>query len=518
MVVEKRELIGGSTAKSGGAVWIPNNPLMVEEGVADSYDEAMAYFEEVIGDVGPASSHARRHAYLTRGPEMVSFLRDQGLVFRRCEGWSDYYSGAAGGKSRGRAIEAEILDGKELGPWLDKVQESVAWEMLGLALYVIELNNIVNFNRSAKNFVGAGRIWLRTKLAGLRGQVPMTQGWALVGQLLNAALRAEIPISTSTAVRDLIVEDGRVAGVVVRKDGRDRRIEARRGVLLAAGGFAHNAEMREKYLDPGGAHDWSRSNPGDTGEIMEMAMSLGAATSLMDEAIWTPAKLMAGVPVSDLDRFRPGSIIVDSGGRRFCNEANSYQEVGQKQLARNHITPAVPAWLIFDDAFRRRYVFKKGRPGVIPEAWFEDGTFKRAESLEALAGQCGIDPAGLSDTVERFNPEARAGRDPEFNRGVSASNHHHGDPHWGPNNSLGPIERAPFYATAIYPADVGTSGGLLADEHARVLNEAGDPIPGLYVCGNNSASVMGRTYLGAGASIGNSTVFGYIAALHASGQ
>jgi 3-oxosteroid 1-dehydrogenase len=307
-----------------------------------------------------------------------------------------------------------------------------------------------------------------------------------------------------------------VIGVLVRRDDKVMRIRARRGVLLAAGGFAHNAAMRDKYLDPGGAPDWSYANPGDTGEVMQMAMQHGAATALMDDAIWMVAQVINGVPVVDQERQRPGSIIVDADGNRFCNESGSYIDVIKAQLARNHTTKAVPAWLIFDDAFRERYVFQSGKTGVIPQEWFDRGDYLKAATLGQLAMKCEIDPDGLLTTIERFNPNAAAGVDPDYHRGENAYNRFLGDPKWKPNNCLAPIARPPFYATSIVPSDVGTRGGVLADEHGRVVHRSGGIIPGLYATGNGAASVMGGTYPCAGGGLGNSAVFGYVAALHAS--
>jgi 3-oxosteroid 1-dehydrogenase len=516
LVVEKRNLIGGSTAMSGGVLWIPNNPLMAEEGVDDSYDDAVAYFDDVVGDVGPASSFARRQAYITKGPEMVTFLRGLGLHFRRCEGYSDYYPDAKGGKARGRSIEGVVFDGTRLGPWFEKLQSSFLFDMSGLAAYTGDAAKLVNYNRSRANLAASARTWARTKAATVRGQAPLTSGWSFIGQMLYVALRAEIPVWTNAAVRDIIVEHGQAVGAVVQRDGKDVWVRARQGVLIASGGFSHNAEMRARYLDPAAATDkWSFSNPGDTGEMIELALSLGAATDLMDEVVWNPCKEISGAPVFDSDRQRPGSIYVDADGKRFVNEASSYLEVCKAQLERNHTTKAVPAWIIFDDDFRSRYVFTKGRPGAIPQAWFDSGDYKKFDSLEALAAGCGIDPAGLRDTVDRFNPNARRGVDPEFHTGEGAYNQYLGDPKWKPNNCLAPIEKGPFYASAIYPGDVGTCGGILADEHGRVLTASGEVIPHLYATGNATASVMGRKYLGAGASIGNSSVFGYLAARHA---
>lgn len=514
MVVEKREVIGGSTAKSGGVMWIPNNPLMAAEGVSDSYEDAMAYFEDVVGDVGPASSTSRRHAFVTQGPRMVSFLQSQGVRFVRCEGWSDYYPEAKGGCARGRSIEGRLFDGTKLGPWLDRLQHGNIWDRMGLAAYAGEIAMLQNKDRSIANRIIAARAAARTRWAKARGRLPVTTGWSYIGQMLSVAVARGISVWTESPLKDLVIEDGRVVGVIVEVDGAEKRVGATRGVLLAAGGFAHNAEMRRKYLDPAAEADLSMANPGETGEVIEIAMGHGAATDLLDQAVWTPTSLIGGVPLGDWNRQRPGTIIVDAGGQRFCNESNSYVEVVQKMLERNRTVTAIPSWLIFDDDFRRRNI----APGLIPQQSSDKSAVHRADTLEELATQCGVDPAGLRAQVERFNPNAKQGVDPEFGKGQNAYNRYLGDPKWKPNGCLAPIETPPFYAAPLYPADVGTCGGILTDERARVLREDGTVIAGLYATGNCTASVMGTKYLGAGASIANSSVFGYVAALDAVAQ
>ena len=328
-------------------------------------------------------------------------------------------------------------------------------------------------------------------------------------------MRKGVDIRTETALRELVVEDGRVVGVVAEREGRELRIQARRGVLLAAGGFARNAEMRRKYGgDQPNEARWTSANPGDTGEVIEAAMALGAAVDLMDEAWWiSTAMLPDGSPMMHIgERTRPHSIMVDSAGQRFANEAASYMEVGREQYARNQTVPALPAWLILDARNRRRYPYGTALPMQTPKGWISSGFLKKAGSLGELASQCGIDAEQLTKTVHRFNEHARRGEDPDFQRGASAYERFFGDPAHKPNPSLGPVEQAPFYAIALYPGDVGTCGGLLTDERARVLRRDGSPIEGLYATGNTTATVMGRHYLGPGASIGNSMVFGYVAA------
>jgi 3-oxosteroid 1-dehydrogenase len=297
-------------------------------------------------------------------------------------------------------------------------------------------------------------------------------------------------------------------------------VRARQGVLIAAGGFARNRQMRQQYGgDQPNEGKWSMSNAGDTGEAIATAMGLGAQTALMDEAWWLPSPRTGRFGQSTLDqaRQRPRTIYVDADGRRFCNESNSYMEVGKAMYERDKTSRAVPCWLIFDDRYRKRYAHVRSHPGYFPKEMLESGRLKRAATLAQLAETCGIDPGGLLETVEHFNRNARQGVDPDYGRGESAYNRSLGDPNRKVHPCLGPIDEGPFYACEVLPGDIGTCGGLVTDEHARVLDQQDQPIPGLYATGNSTATVMGRHYLGPGASIANTMVFGYLAARHAAG-
>jgi 3-oxosteroid 1-dehydrogenase len=517
LVLEKQELVGGSTCMSGGVVWVPDNPVMRADGIVDSYEDAMAHFEAVVGDVGPASSFERRHAYLTAGPEMITFLQRLGVELVHCLGYSDYYSSAKGGHDQGRAVEPVPWDGRALGEWLRKLQPGLA-QSLGLAVMTNEARSLSNYNRSVRAFAISARVALRTAAARVRGQALLTNGASLIGQLLALALARDIPVWTGAPLDDLVADDGRVVGVRILRDGKPVLVEARRGVLLAAGGFAHNAEMRGEFGgDQPNRARWSMANPGDTGEAMRTAMRLGAQTDLMDEAWWLPSPKTGRFGQSTLDqaRQRPRTIYVDAAGQRFVNESNSYMEVGKAMYARDKTSRAVPCWLIFDDRYRKRYAHLRSRPGRFPRQLFESGRLKQAWTLDDLARMCGIDPAGLAATVDRFNANAAQGIDPDYGRGESAYNRALGDPNPRVHPCLGPIDEPPYYACEVLPGDIGTCGGLLTDEHARVLDHDQRPIDGLYAAGNITATVMGRHYLGPGASIANGMVFGYLAALHA---
>ncbi len=354
------------------------------------------------------------------------------------------------------------------------------------------------------------------------GKKLVTNGAALIAHLLKALGRRGVPVWTKTSLEELVVTDGRVVGAVLIKGGKPIRVQARGGVLLAAGGFSRNQQMRDEFsADQPGRVEWTSANPGDTGEVLRLAMGLGAATDMMDEGWWMPSWLLAdGTPSMTLsERCKPHSIIVDAHGNRFFNEAIAYQEAGQLMFAHEKKAGgALPSWLIIDSRHRSNYTFATASPGITPRKWIADGVMKKAATLDDLARQCGIDPVALARTVERFNGFAETGVDEDFYRGEGDHERYQGDVTHQPNACLGPISKAPFYAVAMYPGDIGTNGGLLCDEAGRVLNTDGAVIDGLYAAGNCTASVMGRKYLGAGATIGPSVIFSYVAAADAARQ
>lgn len=340
-------------------------------------------------------------------------------------------------------------------------------------------------------------------------------GNALMGQLFHIALKADVPIWIETEVKDFIVENGRVTGVVAERDGRRIELRAELGVLINAGGFAHNLEMREKYQPRPATTRWTQVNASDTGDMIRKAQDLGAALELMDEAFWFPCSFhpdgsFAGMH-GGYDFGKPHTILVDGRGRRFVNEAISHMEVGRRMYA----VGAVPAWAVFDSNRCRKYPFGTILPGLPLKKFIDSGYLKTANSLADLAATCGIDVQGLQETVARFNGFVGMGVDEDFHRGESAYQRYAGDPRVKPNSSLGAIERGPFYAIAVYPADVGTCGGVLTDEYARVLRPDASPIPGLYATGNTTATLMGHTYPGGGVSVAPAMTFGYLAARHA---
>jgi 3-oxosteroid 1-dehydrogenase len=484
----------------------------------------------VVGDAGPSSTPERREAFLTGGSAMISFLQSKGVQLVRCPGYSDYYPDHAGGNAAGRAIESVPWDARQLGDWQDKINPGMA-RGIGLVVKTNEVRHLPTFTRSPKSFAVATQVWTRTRVSKLRGQDLLTNGMGLIGQMTKLALDRGISVRLNSPVEELIVEDGRVAGVQVRRTDRSTLIQARRGVLLDAGGFERNPEMRRKYSRQPNEAEWTFANLGNTGDVLAAAMDLGAKTDLLDEAWWNPVPIpeLFGSTLT-LARQYPRTILVNRAGERFANESNSYVEVGIAMYEHD----AVPAWLIFDDEYRRRYPLESpfdvgvghehktkslwsARPGRMPQEWLDKGWIKKSDTLEGLARQIGVDPDGLVETVRQFNIHAVRGQDPKFGRGKGAYNAALGDPGDKVNPAVGPLDKPPFYATAIYPGDVGTCGGVVCNEFAQVLDEKDSPIPGLYATGNMTATVMGRTYPGAGASIANSMTFGWVAARHVAG-
>ncbi|ROO87534.1 3-oxosteroid 1-dehydrogenase [Actinocorallia herbida] len=522
LVVEKSAFLGGSLGISGGVLWLPDNPVMKRHGLEDSLENALDHFASVVGDaekIGPASSLARRRAYVTAGADMVRLLEKEGVEFALCDGNSDYYAeipGVEGAVVNGRAIEATLYDTGRLGPLGRRLRPAIA---APLVVRTAEAGALTLIRVSLRSLGKAVRIGARTAFAALRRKRMTSNGGALTAQLLDVLLRREVPIWTEASLEELVVEDGRVVGAVVKREERTVRVGTRAGVLIASGGFARNAGMRTRH---GGGQPadgtYTLANPEDTGGPIGLAVELGAATDLMDEAWWVPVfhKLDGTLGMVLPERFRPGSIIVDGHGERYFNEAESAMEAGRQMYRRQAETGAgVPSWLILDARHRARYLLGMMPPGITPKSWIERGLIKRADTIAGLAAKCGIPPETLKDTVERFNAFAADGVDQDFHRGRGAHERSQGDPTHGPNPCLGPVGKAPFYAVEIFPGDVGTSGGLLCDEHSRVLDGESLPIPGLYATGNATASVMGRAYPAGGASIGATCVFAHVAGEHA---
>lgn len=520
LILEKTDLVGGTTARSGGVMWLPDNPFMKRDGVPDSYEQASLYLESLMGQQRdtPGSTPARRGRYLREAPRMIEFLLGQGVKLDRVQEWPDYYDELPGGSVPGRTVVAELFNLKELGDWAPKLRPSFV--QIPLAASLEEMLELPAMKRSWRVKWLLLKLVLRTVIARLTGKQWVAGGAALQGRMLQAALRAGVSIRTESPVSELIVEEGAVKGVFTVKDGKPWRIGARMGVLVNAGGFARNQAMRDRYI-PGTSAKWSLAAPSDTGEMIEEMMRHGAAVAQMDERVGNQVTIPPGSEGSEIKptaqsmTAAPHAILVDQGGARYMNEGGSYMAYAKGMLERHRSVPAVPSWAVFDSQYMAKYMLAGTMPGSRkPQAWYEQGYLKKAGSIEELAGLLKIDPAALRATVERFNGFVAKNRDEDFQRGERAYDRWLGDELQRPSAALGRIDRAPYYAVPVYPGDVGTYGGVVTDEHARVLREDGSVIPGLYATGVSTASVMGRFYPGAGSSVGPSFVWGFVAARH----
>jgi 3-oxosteroid 1-dehydrogenase len=521
VVLEKEALVGGTTARSGGVMWMPNNPFMKRDGIEDGYEKAATYLDNVIGNPSdaPGTSPERRRTYLYEAPRMLEFLIGQGIKLNRVGEWPDYYDERPGGSVPGRTVVAELFNVNELGPWKTKLRAG----FLTLPASLEEALELPTYKRSWSTRLLMVKIALRAIVAKLTGKRWVSAGAALQGRMLQAALRAGVDIRVESPVRELIVEGGAVTGVVTVKDGRPWRVGTRLGVLVNAGGFARNQRMRDRY-QPGTSAKWTMASSGDTGEMIEEMMRHGAAIAQMEEMVGSQLTLPPGAEDADFKSTAqamtaaPHAILVDQSGVRYMNEGGSYMAYCKGMLERNKVVPAVPSWAIFDNQYMRTYMLAGTMPGTRkPRRWYDEGYLRKAATIEELAQQLKIDPATLRATVDRFNGFVANNRDEDFHRGVRAYDRWLGDAYNKPSETLGAIAEAPFYAVPVVPGDVSTYGGVVTDMHARVLRGDGSVIPGLYATGVSTASVMGRAYPGAGCSVGPSFVWGYVAAKRAAG-
>ncbi|WP_439134199.1 FAD-dependent oxidoreductase [Pseudomaricurvus sp.] len=522
IMLEKSELVGGTTARSGGVMWIPNNRFLQQDGIDDSYEKASTYLEGLCEGQkdAPGSTPLRRQTYLQQAPQMLDFLIEQGIRIRRYPYWPDYYDERPGGLETGRCVGAELFDINELGEWKDKLRPG----FMEYPVMVDEALLMANFRRSWRSFKILLTMIGRSIKARLTGKQYISAGQALQGRLLQALLERGVDLRTESPVTELLVTDGAVTGVLTEKDGQPWRIQTRLGVLVAAGGFAHNQSMRDQYI-PSTSDMWTSAAPTDTGEMIQEMMRHGAAVAQMDEMVGNPCTLPPGSRKGDIRApvqgitAKPHAILVDQTGVRYMNEGGSYMAYSKGMLDRHESNPAVPSWAILDSQFLKKYMLAGTMPGSKkPQEWYDSGYLKKADTLAELAQMIDVLPETLQATVERFNGFVERNHDEDFKRGERAYDRWLGDFLNKPSETLGKIEQGPFYALSVFPGDVSTYGGVVTDENSRVLRKDGSVIEGLYATGVSTASVMGRTYPGAGASIGPACTWGYIAAHHAASK
>src|SRR5262245_21745108 len=514
VVIEKTGYFGGSTARSGGGLWVPCNSVLARAGVRDSAEQASTYLAHLAGD---CVTPERQRALLDHGPAMLDLITSAAPVtFAWVPGYADYDPEAPGGMASGRTIEPMPLDGRILGDELSHLNPPYLPAPDGMAITAADYRWLSLGTRHPR------AIWTTAKVAGRMAMTKALRRRTMtLGQALSAGLRAGltsagVPVWLDTPLSGLATADGRVTGVRASRNGLPTVIHARRGVLIATGGFERNAAMRAEYQRQPIGTDRTVGSPGHTGDGILAGQDAGAAVDLMDDAWWGPSIPLTGGPFFCLsERSLPGCILVNAAGERFVNEAAPYVDAVHAMYDKHtDDKPHIPAWLIFDQRYRNSYVFAGLPPRkALPRRWYAAGAVFRAPSLAELAGQVGIFADGLTETVRRFNRFAMAGKDDEFGRGDSAYDRYYGDPRCRPNPNLSPLVQPPYYAIKIVPGDLGTKGGLCTDERARVLRQDGTVIEGLYAAGNASAAVMGHSYAGAGATIGPAMTFGYIAAL-----
>jgi succinate dehydrogenase/fumarate reductase flavoprotein subunit len=509
-LLEKSSTVGGATAVSGGVIWVPNNHHMSEVGISDSRNEAFVYTKRLAD---ARSDDTLIATFLDTAPHMVKFVEERtSLQFKALARYPDYHPEFEGGKPGGRSLDPGLFDSNELGDWKKKLRKSPVFGMT--AMSVTEATEWGVFSKPLN---------LPFKLLGERfSKGYVCYGGALVGKLLKALLERKIAPMLETSARELIVEEGRVVGLKATQAGKEILCRARKGVVLASGGFEWNKELAAQFL--GGQLTHPNSPPCNEGDGLKMAMSVGADLGNMSEAWWCPSVTIPGEeydgkPLNRGDfatRSLPHSVIVNRRGERFVNEAQNYNDLMKPFFAFDPVAyerPNLPAWIILDHDYLTRYALLTTMPGSKAPEWLP-----RADTLDELARLVGINPKGLATTIERFNRFAVEGRDPDFHRGESVYDHFYGDPDNKPNPNLGTIAKGPFYAMQVHPGAIGTKGGARVNVDAQVIGASGEPIAGLYAAGNVMAGVTGPGYPGAGSTIGTGMTFGFIAGQHAARQ
>ena len=525
-VLEKADVLGGTTAWSGGWLWVPRNPLATEAGIEEPIEAPLEYLTGIMGNrVGDP----RVRTYLETAPEVVRFFRDRTAV-----SWMDGnrvpdFTEGTGAAQGGRSVCAAPFDGRRLGPWIAKLRPPL--DVISLAgMSIASGKDMAHFFKATRS--PASALYAARRLAkhgadlALHGRsMQLVNGNALVAGLMRSCLDRGVALFTAAGVRALVHRDGRVAGVVL-EDGTE--IAARRGVVLATGGFPHDPETQARLFgrDIGPEHH-SAAPRDNTGDGIRLGAKVGAVLreDLVNAGAWAPVSL---VPDGKggfthfphlIDRAKPGIIAVRGKGERFTNEADSYHAFMRALFDATPEGRAPECWLIADHPAQRRWGLGWARPFPFPLAPFRRGGYLRSgRTLRDLARACNLDPDVLEATVARFNAQAEAGEDPDFRRGASVYNRVQGDPEHRPNPSLGPLKRGPFHAVKIVSGSLGTFAGLDGDAAARVLDAAGQPIPGLYAAGNDLSSIFAGHYPSGGITLGPAMTFGYIAAHHAAGR
>ena len=527
LIVEKSPHFGGSTALSGGGIWVPGAPSQRKAGYVPDPDAVFEYLKQITGGM---VSDARLCQYVEAAPEMMEFLQNLSpwLEFVWKPGYADYYPELPGGSELGSTINVPAIDLRKLGDEEQNLLHPLALAPKGIWFAPKDLRLFYQVRQNWRGKAVLVKLIWRMFRARVFGDRMAAIGQSLAARLRLALTQQGIPLWLSSPMTELVTDvDGTVTGAVVEQEGRQRRIHARRGVILASGGFDHDMSWRRQHL-PVLEKDWSFGNPAAMGDGIRAGEKVGGSTDLLDEAWWFPAICWPDGRLQFMlnERMMPSQFVVNGDGKRFINEAAPYMDFAHAMIeGQRSGVEHIPCWLVTDIRSFHRYVVAGHLPipkvpfapvptgRKVPKAWLDSGVVKEANSLEELAAKIEVPAANLRATAERFNALARSGHDDDFNRGDSAYDNYYGDPTL-PNPNLYPLGKPPYYAFQIILGDLGTSGGLRTDEFARVLRDDDCVVKGLYAVGNTSAAVMGRSYAGAGATIGPAMTFGYVAAKH----
>ncbi len=525
LILEKTDRWGGTTAMSGGVVWVPNNDQISTVGIQDTAAEALAYTKEVAGRVNPE----RLQAFVDAAPAMLRTLREHSQVrYEPMPAYMDYYPEIEGFKPGGRSMEPEPVSIRSIGAEIDTMRLPTNQGVLNSFSVTAREGQILSkFNKGVYRLLAKRLLayWLDIPMR-LRGRMDRRQtlGRALVIRLRKSLQDKNVPLWCNAKVLKLLRnKQGALRGVAVKLDGELKTVKVRRGVILASGGFAKNAQLRQRYQHKFMTADWSAAAEGDTGDAIALGSAVGAALEHMHCAWWSSTYIRPdGVAEALISgKSMPGSLFVNKDGRRFVNEAKPYEELTKIQL-QAHATHAncIPCYMVVDANYRHKYPLGPIGPGkaqpdsTLGKAILNDQFLVKADSLRELASKLDINANNLEQTVRRFNQFAVDGEDRDFQRGGNLHDRYYADPRVKPNPSLAPLEKAPFYALRIYPGDLSTKGGLKCDQYGRVVDRSGQPVDGLYAVGNCSGAVLGDSYPAAGATIASAMTFAYLAVNH----
>ncbi|CAM4227734.1 Succinate dehydrogenase/fumarate reductase, flavoprotein subunit [Comamonas aquatilis] len=531
LLVEKASLFGGTSALSGGGIWIPVNYDQARAGIKDDLETAFGYMKRCVRGM---ATDDRVLAYVETANKMAEYLRQIGIPYRAMTKYADYYPHIEGAKPGGRTMDPVDFNAAKLGlKALETMRSGSTGSMLfgKMSINAFEAHSMLS--RELKSRFTIVGIMLKYFLDypwrnKTKRDRRMAGGQALIAGLLAAANKAGVEMWCNTPLKELVQDaSGRVTGVIVEINGQSAQINAKRGVMLAAGGFERNQEMRDQYLNKPTRAEWTATPvDGNTGDAHRAGQAVGAQLHLMDWSWGVPTMDVPKEPAFRgifVERSLPGCMVVNAKGQRFLNESGPYPEFQQAMLAEHaQGNGGVPAWIVFDAGFRAQNPMGPLMPGsAVPDSklrrsWLNN-VYWKGETLEDLAAQIGVDAAGLKDSARKMTEYAQSGKDLDFDRGGNVFDRYYGDPRLK-NPNLGPIEKGPFYAMRLWPGEIGTKGGLLTDREARVLDTGGKVVEGLYCVGNNSASVMGPAYAGAGSTLGPAMTFAFRAVADMKGQ